>query len=271
MERLSSAERGPESRVSDFGFSEAQGRRDEMEDAHVQETFTTPEGKRIEFFAIYDGHSGRVGADIAAQRLHTYVENVLQKGVSLDEALMRAFVEIDKEIEAEGRYTHSGTTAAVVLIGDAEIISANVGDTRTLLIDAAQRVQCLTEEHRLVAGNEEEKRIKKIGGKIYQGKYRRVMAPDGSPGIMVSRALGDDEYGALVSAEPFISRTELNKAHRRVIIACDGVFDMLTNEEVADLIKNEPDPKKASELITKTAISRGSGDNVTTVVVNLIL
>lgn len=58
-----------------------------------------------------------------------------------------------------------------------------------------------------------------------------------------------------------------------LILACDGVWDVLTDQEAADLLLErylkEGPFADASQFLVNTAIERGSADNVTAVVVFL--
>ena len=51
--------------------------------------------------------------------------------------------------------------------------------------------------------------------------------------LAVSRSFGDHSYKRFVTARPYISRTELSENAEFVVIACDGVFDVLSDEDVS--------------------------------------
>ena len=57
-------------------------------------------------------------------------------------------------------------------------------------------------------------------------------------------------------------------------MACDGVWDVMTDQETADLLINRfqekggPD-EDVAKYIVKTAIKKGSADNITAIVVYL--
>ena len=68
-----------------------------------------------------------------------------------------------------------------------------------------------------------------MGGKV---ENRRT---DGY--LAISRSLGDFFcYG--VSSVPDIEVIDLENDDRRLILCCDGVFDVITNEEVAEMTVN---------------------------------
>ncbi len=93
-----------------------------------------------------------------------------------------------------------------------------------------------------------------------------------------------------VIAEPYITETELDtgsttdfsvvgiRVRNRVsypflILACDGVWDVMTDQDAVDLVMEKykelgPFPECA-DIIVKTAIEKGCGDNVTAIVVFL--
>ena len=90
--------------------------------------------------------------------------------------------------------------------------------------------------------------------------------------LAVSRSFGDHSCKRFVTARPHISRTELSDDAEFVVIACDGVFDVLLDEDVTQLVKAEAKEgrmKSCAERIIQEALDRGSTDNVTALVIAL--
>ena len=120
---------------------------------------------------------------------------------------------------------------------------------------------------------EEKRRIEKMGGKIYFDDDWRIKE------LSVSRAFGDISATPYVTHEPEIFRYRLDKNDKFFVLACDGMWDVLRNFEVVNyILLNCYDPvtnkrinkdKNISKALTELAIKKGSGDNVTAIVVFL--
>ena len=94
--------------------------------------------------------------------------------------------------------------------------------------------------------------------------------------LAVSRSFGDHGMKDFVIGEPYTTETKLSECGPCpfLILACDGVWDVLTDQEAVDLIsaryksKNGPDDEAAKYLV-KTAMKKGSADNITAIIVYL--
>jgi len=72
-----------------------------------------------------------------------------------------------------------------------------------------------------------------------------------------------------VSSKPYISETVLNDDHLFLVLACDGVWDVLSDEQVVTLVSQMDSPDRAAEVIRRTAFTRGSDDNISVIVIFL--
>jgi serine/threonine protein phosphatase PrpC len=94
--------------------------------------------------------------------------------------------------------------------------------------------------------------------------------------LAVSRSFGDHGMKDFVTAAPYVSETHLNDCGEVpvLILACDGLWDVITDQEAADMVmarykeKGGPDEETA-EYLVRTAMKRGSADNITAIVVYL--
>ena len=115
----------------------------------------------------------------------------------------------------------------------------NVGDSRGILVSNEGRILLATKDHK-PSDQAERQRIQEAGGTVL------IQRVNGS--LAVSRALGDFEYKnnpnrrpdqQLVSPEPEISyynRTKIDETIAFIVLACDGIWDVMTNEELATFI-----------------------------------
>src|SRR3989344_241753 len=254
-----------------YGVVEFIGRRDELQDAiAVDRNLGGKEGRH--FFGLYDGHGSDAGAKLAAKKLHRFLAEKLEKGLDLKTALQTSFYLTDGEIEKletqkNGQF---GATALAAVFEKGKLTIANAGDSRAILAYKSpsgyknQAVR-LTRDHR-ASDSIEKKRIEEVGGEIMSVNG---IARVGGQSI-VTRSLGDRFFSSSgVTAEPEIKEIELNPENSRLVIACDGVWDVLGDQEVLDLIEDEPDDTKAAEAIKLKAFQSESPDNISVIVVTL--
>jgi serine/threonine protein phosphatase PrpC len=131
----------------------------------------------------------------------------------------------------------------------------------------------LTKDHKPLSFDEN-KRILKIGGNIIQdeGDDARIN------GLSVSKAFGDLDAKPHVSHLPDIYDYDLNK-DKFLIMACDGVWDVLSNQDAIDFILYKLDEikidinlhacnkKNIAYLLGDYAIKKGSQDNISILII----
>ena len=147
------------------------------------------------------------------------------------------------------------------IIGD-RFLAANAGDTR-IIIGTRKGFSFLTKDHKPDLP-EEKARIESLGGRVLSYGAPRV------EGILaMSRALGDTGLKPYVSSEPRIVEGYLGKENDYAVLACDGVWDVLTPDEAIKIVRTVIDPWRASEEISRKALDSGSTDNITVIVLDL--
>lgn len=176
----------------------------------------------------------------------------------------------------------SGTTASSLFITSTAIHAANVGDSRSILVTPSinsggsnQVVTRLTSDHSLDC-EVEARRIKESGGIICStGTTKRVFTRDGDLGTAFTRSLGDALAKNLgVVASPECETYAMPKEDSLFVIASDGIFDFISDNEVAEICAKHSDPSKACrELVGKAYYRWGDSeervDDITVVVAML--
>nr|KMM72002.1 protein phosphatase 1K [Coccidioides posadasii RMSCC 3488] len=138
------------------------------------------------------------------------------------------------------------------------LYTANVGDARIILCRNGKALR-LSYDHK---GSDENEgmRITNAGGLILNNRVNGVLA--------VTRALGDSYMKDLVTGHPFTTETVIQpEADEFLILACDGLWDVCTDQEAVDLIRNAHDPQEASKILVDHALSQFSTDNLSCMVV----
>ncbi len=249
--------------VFGIGFSEDQGVRPTMEDAHT--LVRNFGGKPNQaFFGIYDGHGGKQVADFASQNLHENFFNELNSGVEPRQAFKNAYYATDQQIKDAGLSEQTGSTAVTAFVQGKKLYIANAGDARAVL-DSGGQARRLSQDHKLT-DPAAKARIERAGGRVTQeeGDVPRVEGV-----LAIARSLGDHQFKRFIPVEPFRKEIELAPNDTHLILACDGVWDVMSDQDAVNLIKDEPDSQKASELLKDEALRRGSGDNISVLVVKL--
>jgi serine/threonine protein phosphatase PrpC len=228
------------------------GLRRTMEDRHVLEI--RPE---IGLFAgVYDGHGGLEAAEIVATSLHHAFFEALDAGFHPVEAFRQSYRVVERRLER----TDSGATAATVFFRKDELSFAHVGDAGILLVGAG--LTSLTRPHR-VDDPSERSRIIRAGGQI-EGGY----VVSGPRGLMPTRSFGDSYFRPIgVTAVPAVGERRLDAQDRYLVVACDGLFDVLRRDEIAGTLLNSSGAEEGGESLRDEVLARGGADNLTILVI----
>jgi protein phosphatase 1L len=234
-----------------------------MEDSHaVWDEPDRPFGAEV-----YDGHGGSLAAVLAAEMLTPFFFDAARIGKAgsesyrlMAEDLRAAYLATDRYIIDQG--TDSGAAAATLYIHQNRFLAANAGDVRIVIGDG-RRVRELTLDHKPDLPDERV-RIEGLGGRVVLLDVARVQGM-----LAMSRALGDAALKPYVSAEPRITEGVLGKSNDVAILACDGIWEVLTSEEVVGAARAAANPDEAAEQIKTKALNLGSTDNITVIVIDL--
>jgi len=228
------------------GHCGLQGIRFEMEDrviiqnkivlASTKLNGITPE---VSFYAVLDGHGGTFAAEYAEIHLLKNLVAALEDGLPVITAFQFAFLKTDEDLLKLCEENMCGTTVVSCLIEHAtkKIWCANVGDSRCIL--ARNDVPCpLSMDHKPNRSDERE-RVRNAGGHISFNNYVNGR-------VAVTRALGDRLVKSVVIADPEITCTTITEGDHYLVLACDGLYDVMTNQEILSAIYKRMNDNKAS-------------------------
>ncbi|CAH1404005.1 unnamed protein product [Nezara viridula] len=262
------------------GLSSMQGWRVSMEDAHtVLPTLPEDEAPVASFFGVYDGHGGTKVADFVSKNLHRYlVKSKEYQAGKIKNALEFSFLDLDNQMSKNKDINEdmSGSTAIVIVIKNNTLYCANVGDSRAVAYVNGGTVS-LSEDHKPTLPGERS-RILEAGGWVEQERVNGSLA--------LSRAFGDFQFKAdplkppekqIVSPFPDVVTKHLSTDWKFLIIACDGIWECLTNEEVTNFIKVRLDEGMQPDTICEQLMDKclapttencGPGcDNMTVIII----
>lgn len=276
------------------------------------------ESSPLHFFGVYDGHGGAQASNFCKDRLHQALVEELEAVISgerssidgsnsnwkrlWERALVSCFKKVDAEVGQEpNRRDDSGegndmeccsepiapetvgTTAVIAIVGSCQVIIANCGDSRAVLCRGGKAIP-LSDDHKPQRADEMA-RIEAAGGKVICWNGYRVLGV-----LAMSRAIGDRYLKPSIIPDPDITFTERVKEDECLILASDGLWDVISNEEACDIARRriahwhnknpvsslkstdqsmDPAAQSAANHLCKLAIQRGSSDNITVLVVDL--
>ncbi|KAK2965610.1 hypothetical protein RJ640_008451 [Escallonia rubra] len=268
------------------------------------------------FFGVYDGHGGCQVADYCRDRIHIALAEELRavKGdlaegsrrdtqqVLWEKTFTSCFLKVDDEvggrdsrgISLENADTLNctskpvapetvGSTAVVALICSSHIIVANCGDSRAVLY-RGKEAMALSNDHK-PNREDEYARIEASGGKVIQWDGHRVCGV-----LAMSRSIGDRYLKPWIIPDPEVTFTPRAREDECLILASDGLWDVMTSEEVCEVARRrillwhkkngggapvergqgvDPAAQAAAEYLSVLAIQKGSKDNISVIVVDL--
>ena len=281
-----------------FASCEMQGWRNTMEDAKLANLSLNDS---CMIFGVFDGHGGKEVAEYVSRHFSSEIlASRSFKSGNYEQALKDTFLRMDdllrtqeglKEViriakdlpenypvQADPSMMMAGCTSVVALIHESTLYVANAGDSRCVLCREGRALE-LSIDHKPELPGERD-RIVKAGGFVDDG---RVMG-----NLNLSRSIGDLEYkktnnipakDQMISAYPDVRIEEIRQGDSFIVLACDGVWDMLSSQEcvnfISERIRNKPLTQIAEEVLDRClardmASSGGLGcDNTTIVIVQL--
>jgi serine/threonine protein phosphatase PrpC len=256
-----------------MGYAEMIGKRPTMEDAF---SIVGDFGEDMEFWGMYDGHAGRNAASYAADKHPPLLKKLLEEGdaaasaegvlKAIDTSYFQVNAALKEELSGgDPTLKHAGSTAVVVLRIGNKLYVSNAGDSRAVLCRGGKALR-ISHDHK-PTDHDEEDRIREQGG------YVMVDAPGGSGrvngGLAVSRSIGDFYMHPYVTEKPYLLEVELTDEDDFLILACDGVWDEVWDEDAVECVRGVDDPTRASAKLRDLAYVLGSDDNISVIVIQL--
>ncbi|OMO57378.1 phosphatase 2C (PP2C)-like protein [Corchorus olitorius] len=180
------------------------------------------------------------------------------------EAFMKSYKAMDKELRSHPNLDCfcSGSTAVTIVKQGSNLYMGYIGDSRAIMgskdsNDSMVAIQ-LTVDLKPDLPREAE-RIKRCKGRVFalqdEPEVPRVWLPfDDAPGLAMARAFGDfclKEYGVI--SIPEFSHRVLTERDQFIVLASDGVWDVLSNEEVVDIVSSAPSRSSAARILVDSA------------------
>lgn len=254
-----------------FAACSMQGWRTSMEDAHCAQLDV--DGEKSAFFGVYDGHAGTDVAIYTSRFLHlNCISDPDMKAGRIKAALKNGFLKTDADLlKDEGMaeclkirkevarrkhgsdnqdmddddeddddigVTESGSTAVTCFMKGSTIYCANAGDSRAVLCRSGKAF-ALSEDHKPM-DQTEKTRIEKANGFVEDKRVNGTLA--------VARAMGDFSFKQektlsaeeqQVTCNPDIKEVAIEDSDEFIILACDGIWDVVTSQEAVDFVSKK--------------------------------
>ena len=243
-----------------------------MEDFHYIKALLFKKNS-CSYFGLFDGHSGKEVGIYLMENLHKILlknlkeKNDLINQENINNIVINSFEQIDKEINALNYKNETGSTGTVLLLFKDEkspsgksLLCANVGDSKAYLITKTE-MKLITKDHKCNDPHEVQ-RIRDNGGVVFR---ERVFGT-----LMLTRSFGDKEmkkYGVLSTPDIFYKNIETEDIF--VIIASDGVWDVVEENEIFQMAQRGIPSNDLSKKIVNLAKERETHDNISCIVVKL--
>ncbi|KAF2568264.1 hypothetical protein F2Q70_00025462 [Brassica cretica] len=220
---------------------------------------------------FYDGHGGVKAAEFAAKNLD---KNVLEEvsgksGASeIADAVKRGYLTTDAAF-LDGEDVKGGSCCVTAMVRDGNLVVSNAGDCRAVM-SVGGVAEALSSDHR-PSRDDERERIETTGG--YVDTFNGVWRIQGS--LAVSRGIGDVHLKRWVIAEPETKMLRIDQDHEFLILASDGLWDKVSNQEAVDIARpfcvgtEMKSLLLACKKLVDLSASRGSSDDISVMLIPL--
>ncbi|KAG0481176.1 hypothetical protein HPP92_012034 [Vanilla planifolia] len=246
----------------------------EMEDRHSA-MLNIGGDPQSAFFGIFDGHGGAKAAEFVSERIGDRIlegvtlrrsEKEEEGRILLEIAVRKGYLKIDAEFL--NQELGGGTCCVTALVRKGDLVISNSGDCRAVL-SVSGAAEVLTSDHRLSRKDEKE-RIESLGG--YVDCCRGVWRLQSS--LAVSRGIGDSHLKQWVIPDPETRILRIEPNHEFLILASDGLWDKVSNQEAVDVarplcVTPKPNVLSACRRLADLSIARGSVDDISVMIVQL--
>ena len=226
-----------------------QGRRPNNEDV----VFTRFDPRYPLIAAVSDGMGGHAAGEVASrisiEALDMWTRELVDAPQNvLVDAFFNANAQVISAAEQERQYRGMGATMVAAIFYHDHFITANIGDSRLYLVSEGEMRQ-VTFDHSYVQEL------------VRRGFLTAEEARSHPRKNVITRCIGTES-----SFEPDVFYTRWNPKDL-VLLCSDGLCDVLTEADMLDLIRQEPDLDALCQKLFETAYERGSSDNISLVLV----
>ncbi len=227
-----------------LGFATETGKREDNQD-FIGACLASPSQQVTKGIvaAVADGVGGNAGGRQAAElTVRNFIDAYygLSETLSVEQAAATALATINRWIFLQGKYDsllkHMATTFSAVILRGRQIHFIHIGDSRIYRLRDDHLI-CLTQDHTLKNPN------------LNHVLYRAVGLEEGA------------------RADYAVHNINL---HDRYLLCSDGVHGVLKSSEIKKLLQAKTASEDSAKTLIKAALSAGSNDNITTLIIDVV-
>lgn len=212
------------------------------------------QGETVALLAVADGIGGHRAGDVASRtaigRLEEEVIGALERGeapmMAIEQGVWAANRSVFELASSQERYWGMGTTLTAALVAQEKLFIAHVGDSRLYLYRDSVCRQ-LTADHSLV------------GELVRNGELSLDEARNHPQRNVLTRAVGIESQVKIDLYSESLQSGDI------ILLASDGLFSLLTDEEIASCLALDKDLQQVAEELVVEANKRGGHDNISVV------
>lgn len=216
-------------------------------------TSENPVGNLPNLFVVADGMGGHNAGDFASKYTVKQLVKLIESSQETNPVkIMRQSIELAnmqllQKANENSELMGMGTTLVAATIVKEYIYIANIGDSRLYIINSG--IRQITKDHSLV---EEMIRL---------GEIDREDAKNHPDKNIITRAIGAAEE---VSVDFFEMKLEKDDT---VLMCSDGLTNMIDDDEICQIIKNQKTPEQKAQKLVETANNNGGKDNIAVIII----
>ncbi|CEG37311.1 probable protein phosphatase 2c 52-like [Plasmopara halstedii] len=247
-------------------------------------------------FGVFDGHAGDRASRYCAEKIFPLILEQLAQRVVVKDAITSAVRALDADfctyarrasnsaLSASARHSHNrsfatddGSTLLIALVRDGFLHVGNVGDSRAVVVTRFGDAIAMSDDQK--PNRKDERRRLEARGAFVTGKpdfmYRIwplkkiIDVPRVNGQLAMSRSIGDVTLKPYISCDPEIQSRKLSKNDRFLIMATDGLWDVVSSKRAAKIAICYKDPQAVANALVGLALQRHTCDNITVLVVKL--
>lgn len=214
-----------------------------------------PIGNLPNLFIVADGMGGHNAGDYASRFCVEFFKQKIEESdlispiALIEAAIKEANIALRRQSRAQIELEGMGTTFVSATIFDKDMYVSNIGDSRLYVI--GNEMKQITEDHSLVEAMVKTGEIKRSEARVHPNKN------------IITRAIGTNE-----TVEPDFFEVSLEEGNT-ILMCSDGLTNMLEDETIEQIIRENDDPEKAAETLVKCANQNGGRDNISIIIIKV--
>jgi protein phosphatase len=242
-----------------IGFKSSTGKRRDLDEDSItilqSDTVHESETMQAALLVVADGIGGHNAGEIASRlasrgTAQKMVGAMFERSGSVTDMLEKTIKEVNRELfeytEMNPQHKGMGTTITAALIQGNQVSIGHVGDTRAYIINTS--ISQITTDHSLVQELVDNGELTKEEARVHPQKH------------IITRAVGIYEDVEVDTATEYIYGDDY------LLLCCDGLTDMVPDEEIYTIITEHDDPQTICDILVETANAYGGFDNISVIV-----